>query len=57
VAYQAFADGRWGLLTPGASADLVWLDRELRSTPPLDMPAVSVRATYLQGRPVYSATN
>jgi predicted amidohydrolase YtcJ len=57
VAYQAFADGRWGQLTPGASADLVWLDRDLRSTPPLEIPSVQVHATYLQGRPVYSATN
>ncbi|HEY5148939.1 MAG TPA: amidohydrolase, partial [Mycobacterium sp.] len=25
VSYQAFAEGNWGRITPGASADLVWL--------------------------------
>lgn len=57
VAYQAYADDRWGRITPGASADLVWLDRDPRTTPALDLPALQVRATYLRGRPVYSATN
>ncbi len=57
VAYQAFAEGRWGRLTPGASADLLWLDRDPRTTPALEIPALHVHATYLRGRPVYSATN
>lgn len=56
VAYQAFADGRWGELVPGASADLVWLERDPRTVPALTLPALPVRATYLRGRPVYSAT-
>ncbi|MFW3121593.1 amidohydrolase [Mycolicibacterium mageritense DSM 44476 = CIP 104973] len=56
VAYQAFAEADWGRITPGASADLVWLDRDPRLVPPLELPALEVRATYLQGRPVYSAT-
>jgi predicted amidohydrolase YtcJ len=56
VAHQAFADGRWGEIAPGASADLVWLDLDPRTVAPLDIPAVPVRATYLAGRPVYSAT-
>jgi predicted amidohydrolase YtcJ len=57
VAYQAFAEGSWGRIISGASADLVWLDRDPRTTPVLDIPAVTVRATYLRGRPVYTGTN
>jgi len=55
VAHQAFAEGRWGAIAPGASADLVWLDSDPRTTPPLELPAIRVRATYLAGRPSYSA--
>ena len=57
VAYQAFAEAGWGRLTPGASADLLWLDRDPRITAALELPALDVRATYLRGRPVYSATD
>lgn len=57
VAYQAFAERTWGRIAPGASADLVWLDRDPRTVPPLELPAVGVRATYLQGRPVYTAAD
>ncbi|MDT5185589.1 MAG: hypothetical protein QOI29_3747 [Mycobacterium sp.] len=53
VAEQAFAEGQWGTITPGASADLVWLDRDPRSTPELD--AVRVVGTYLRGDRVYAA--
>ena len=53
VAYQAFAEGNWGRIAPGASADLVWLGRDPRSTPPLDLPGVGIRATYLRGAQVY----
>jgi predicted amidohydrolase YtcJ len=56
VAHQAFAEGQWGAIAPAASADLVWLDSDPRTTPPLEIPAIRVRATYLTGRPVYSAT-
>jgi predicted amidohydrolase YtcJ len=56
VAYQAFADGVWGELTPGASADLVWLESDVRKVPVPDIPAVGVRATYLQGKRVYRAS-
>ncbi|MGV0810990.1 amidohydrolase [Mycolicibacterium boenickei] len=55
VAYQAFAEGDWGHIAPGASADLVWLDRDPRYVDPTELPAVRVRATYLQGTQVYSA--
>jgi predicted amidohydrolase YtcJ len=57
VAYQAFAENTWGRITPGASADLVWLARDPRSTPALEIPDIEVRATYLRGRPAYLATN
>ena len=57
VAYQGFAEGNWGKIVAGASADLVWLDRDPRKTPVLDIPAVTVRATYLRGRAAYSSTN
>jgi predicted amidohydrolase YtcJ len=56
VAKQAFAEGRWGTITPGASADLVWLGSDPRTTPPDRLADVGVRATYLSGRSVYSAT-
>lgn len=55
VAEQAFAENRWGRIHPGAAADLVWLDRDPRRTPPLQLPQIGVRATYLQGEPVYEA--
>lgn len=54
AAYQAFAEEVWGSIFPGASADLVWLDRDPRSTPPLDLPAITIRRTYLRGHPAYS---
>jgi predicted amidohydrolase YtcJ len=57
VAYQAFAEDGWGRLAPGANADLLWLSRDPRTTAALELPALDVRATYLRGRPVYSATD
>lgn len=55
VANQAFAEKVWGVLAPGSSADMVWLQRDPRATAPLDLPAVGVRATYLRGVPMYQA--
>lgn len=57
VANQAFADNDWGVIAPAASADLVWLDRDPRAVPPLDLPGVGVRATYLRGAPAFRAEN
>jgi predicted amidohydrolase YtcJ len=57
VAYQAFAEDGWGRLVPGASADLLWLNRDPRITAALELPALDVQATYLRGRPAYSATD
>ncbi|KAA0096782.1 amidohydrolase [Mycolicibacterium sp. P1-18] len=56
VAEQAFADQAWGRLVDGASADLVWLDRDPRETPAQQLPAIVVRATYLRGELGYSLT-
>ncbi|MEW5812460.1 MAG: amidohydrolase [Actinomycetota bacterium] len=57
VANQAFADNDWGVIAPTASADLVWLDRDPRTVPPLDLPGIDIRATYLRGAPAYRAEN
>lgn len=57
VAYQAFAESHWGRIDSGASADLVWLDRDPRSVPALELPSIAVRGTYLRGRPAYLATD
>ena len=54
VAYQAFAERDWGRIEPGTSADLVWLDRDPRVVPALELPAIGVRATYLLGEPAYT---
>ena len=53
VARQAFAETRWGTITPGAGADLVWLDRDPRSTPAPDLATVRVLGTFLRGDRVY----
>ena len=57
VAYQAFAKAAGAGLTPGVGADLLWLDRDPRNTPALELPALKVRATDRRGRSVYSATD
>ncbi len=54
VARQAFAEGQWGTISPGADADLVWLDRDPRSTPAPDLAVVRVVGTYLRGDRVYA---
>jgi predicted amidohydrolase YtcJ len=55
VANQAFAETTWGRIIPGASADLVWLDRDPRTIAALELPAIGIRATYLRGVAVYQA--
>ena len=49
VAYQAFAENNWGRITPGASADFVWLQHDPRTVAALELPDVPIRATYLRG--------
>jgi len=56
VARQAFADqtdAPWGVIQVGASADLVWLAADPRSTPAAALPTIAVRATYLAGISTY----
>jgi len=48
-AEQAFAERVWGRLVPGASADLIWLNRDPRDTPALELPALRIRGTYVRG--------
>lgn len=58
VARQAFADqtdAPWGVIEVGASADLVWLAADPRSTDAADLPNLAVRATYLAGTITYRA--
>jgi predicted amidohydrolase YtcJ len=50
VAYQAFAENNWGRITPGASADFVWLQHDPRDVPALELPDLPIRATYLRGQ-------
>ena len=50
VAYQAFAEHNWGRITPGASADFVWLQHDPRAVPALELPDLPIRATYLRGQ-------
>ncbi len=54
VANQAFAEGNWGRIAQGFSADMVWVDRDPRTTAALALPSVGIRATYLNGAPAYA---
>ncbi|WP_168625680.1 amidohydrolase [Cryobacterium sp. BB307] len=59
VATQALADrtdAPWGRIEVGVSADLVWLERDPRTTDRTTMPDIAVRATYLAGEPVVLST-
>jgi predicted amidohydrolase YtcJ len=49
VAYQAFEEDRWGSVTVGRRADLVWLDRDPTTTDPADWRQIEVRGTWLAG--------
>ncbi|HOX19327.1 MAG TPA: amidohydrolase [Gemmatimonadales bacterium] len=54
-AYGVFAEGRRGVLKPGARADLVLLDRDITAIDPVDIPQTQVLATVAGGRVVYRA--
>jgi predicted amidohydrolase YtcJ len=54
VAKQAFAEGHWGTITQGASADLVWLDSDPRATAADELADIGICATYLSGRAAYT---
>ncbi|HMU60797.1 MAG TPA: amidohydrolase [Gemmatimonadales bacterium] len=54
-AYGVFAEGRRGVLKPGARADLVLLDRDITAIDPVDIPKTQVLVTVAGGRVVYRA--
>jgi hypothetical protein len=59
VARQAFADqtdAPWGVIELGASADLVWLAADPRTTNAAELPSLTVQATYLSGTITYRAS-
>jgi predicted amidohydrolase YtcJ len=49
VAYQAYEEADWGVLSVGRRADLVALDRDPLATEPLDWPGIAVVGTWLAG--------
>jgi len=54
-AYGVFAEGRRGVLKPGARADLVLLDRDITAIDPVDIPKTQVLTTIAGGQVVYRA--
>jgi predicted amidohydrolase YtcJ len=50
VAYQAFEQDRWGLVSVGRRADLVVLDRDPLTVPAADWAGIRVLGTWLGGR-------
>ena len=54
VSEQAFAEQTWGRLEVGASADLLWLERDPRHVPASELPTVRVLGTYVRGELAYS---
>jgi len=54
-AYGIFAEGRRGVLKPGARADVVLLDRDLTKVSPIDIANTQVLATVAGGKVVYRA--
>jgi len=54
-AYGVFAEGRRGVLMPGARADLVLLDRDITAIDPVDIPKAQVLVTVAGGQVVYRA--
>ena len=53
-AYAVFAEGSRGKLVPGYLADLVLLDQDLTAIPPEAIEGVTVRATVVGGKVVFS---
>jgi hypothetical protein len=52
-AWADFQEGLTGSLTPGKSADLVVLDRDLSAIPPVEISRARVLMTLFEGRPVF----
>jgi predicted amidohydrolase YtcJ len=55
-AYVNHLDGETGTIEPGKLADLVVLDRDPFAAPPAEIGSTGVLATYVQGEPVFMAT-
>ena len=55
AAYAGFAEGEVGSLTPGKRADFVVLAEDPLAVPDAQLRALDVRATYVDGKPVYEA--
>jgi predicted amidohydrolase YtcJ len=53
AAYAAFEERDTGVIAPGMLADLVLVDRDLRTTPAPDIRAASIVRTIVGGRTVY----
>lgn len=53
-ARAGFLEGELGAIVPGLRADLVVLDRDLRTVDPRDLDAVAVDETWVDGRRVWS---
>lgn len=49
------SDRVWGTIIPEASADLVWLTADPRTTPPLEISGIGIKATYLAGLTTFAA--
>ncbi|MBL0161541.1 MAG: amidohydrolase [Bryobacterales bacterium] len=54
-AYAAFEEKVKGSIEPGKFADFLVLDRDVMTVPPLELPAIRIKATYLGGKAVYQA--
>jgi len=53
-AYAAFAENRIGSLMPGMRADFILIDTDPLLATPAEIRAITVRETWVGGRPVYS---
>ena len=55
AAYAGFAENDVGSLEPGKRADFVVLAEDPLAIPPERLRTLTVRATYVDGKPVYEA--
>ncbi|MCF7749687.1 amidohydrolase [Bacillus subtilis subsp. subtilis] len=55
AAWAGHDESQVGRLQPGMRADFVVLDRDPLAVPPAELPALQVRSTWVDGRPVYEA--
>jgi predicted amidohydrolase YtcJ len=53
AAYAAFAEGRFGSLEPGNSADFLIVETDIMLASPREIRKMQVEQTWLNGRPVF----